>query len=151
MEPVEVGEVLKSVQQSFAPKAEEGSVSIVVEGGGATVTADRDRLVQVLSNLVENALRYTPAKGTITLSSSTAGGWVRLQVADTGPGFQAEDFGRAFERQFLWNKYRGLRDVGTGLGLAITKELTEAMGGRVGASTAPGGGAVFVVELVADG
>lgn len=151
MEPVEVGQVLKSVQQSFAPKAEEGSVTIVVEGGEATVTADRDRLVQVLSNLVENALRYTPAKGTIALSASTAGGWVRLQVADTGPGFQVEDFGRAFERQYLWNKYRGLRDVGTGLGLAITKELTEAMGGRVGASTAPGGGAVFVVELLADG
>jgi signal transduction histidine kinase len=110
--------------------------------------ADRDRLVQVLSNLVENALRYTPPGGTIHLSS-TPGATVELEVWDTGPGFDAADLGRAFERQYLWNKYRGVRDVGTGLGLAITKELTEAMGGRVSASKGPTGGAKFVVELPA--
>lgn len=147
LEDVEVEPLLSQVQQNFAPKAKEGSVEIKVSAGPSLMRADRDRTIQVLSNLMENALRYTPAAGSVTLSATTSGGWVQLRVEDTGPGFQSEDLDHAFERQFLWTKYRGIRDVGTGLGLAITKELSEAMGGRVLAAKGAGGGAVFTVEL----
>lgn len=149
MEEVEVDIVLTATQQAFAPKAEEAGVGIHVESKGGTVRADHDRLMQVLSNLTENALRYTPAGKRIVLSSKIEDGWAGIRVTDGGLGFEAGDLARAFERQFLWGKYRGLREVGTGLGLAITKELVEAMGGSVEALNAPGGGAEFLVRLEA--
>ncbi|MGQ0679765.1 MAG: ATP-binding protein [Actinomycetota bacterium] len=146
-ETVDLTALLERICRNFAPKAQEGGVEIVLDAGPGWVRADPDRLVQVLSNLVENALRYTPSGGKVKLSTPAAGEWVRVQIEDTGPGFATQDFARAFDRQYLWNRYRGVRDVGTGLGLAITKELAEAMGGRVFASAGDGGGAVFTVEL----
>lgn len=157
---VVVDEVLAKVQENFGPKAKDSGVVIERARVAGAVRADPDRLVQVLSNLVENALRYTPPNHSIKLSASidersvaiapsAAGKWIGLRVEDSGPGFDAEDLDHAFDRQYLWTKYRGLRDVGTGLGLAITKELTEAMGGTVRAVNASAGGAVFVVELPA--
>lgn len=146
---VPVDEVLSTVQRNFTPRAAELGVSIDPTPASGTVSADRDRLVQVLSNLVENALRYTPPNRSIRLSGAVSGDWVQMRVEDAGPGLDGEDLSHAFERQYLWTKYRGLRDVGTGLGLAITKELTEAMGGRVSAANGPTGGAIFTVELPA--
>ncbi|MGH9197089.1 MAG: sensor histidine kinase, partial [Acidimicrobiia bacterium] len=147
LEDVEIDSVLNSTQQAFAPKAQEAGVEIVVESNGGIVKADPDRLMQVLSNLTENALRYTPASRRIILSSDIADGSARIVVRDGGMGFESEDLSRAFDRQYLWSKYRGLREVGTGLGLAITKELVEAMGGSVQAKNASGGGAEFTVNL----
>jgi signal transduction histidine kinase len=146
-QPVEVSSLLDQVQDGFARKAKDLGIEIDTHAEAQTVKADRDRLVQVLSNLVENALRYTPAGGRISLSSGTVDGSVLISVTDTGPGFDASDLDKAFDRQYLWQKYRGVRDVGTGLGLAITRELTERMGGRVTASNSPGGGARFTLEL----
>lgn len=150
VEDVEVEGALTSTQQAFAPKAEEAGVDIVVESSGGTAKADPDRLMQVLSNLTENALRYTPAGGRIVLSSEMAEANAQIRVRDGGMGFEPEDLSHAFDRQYLWSKYHGLREVGTGLGLAITKELVEAMGGSVEARNAPnstGGGAEFTVRL----
>jgi len=137
---------LHQLKQNFTPMAAEADVKIALISDGETVTADHDRLVQVLSNLVENALRYTPPGGQITLRAGRSGPAAVIEVTDNGPGFEPDDLVRAFERQYLWRKYRG-RDSGTGLGLAITKELVEAMGGHVEASSAPGGGARFSVHL----
>jgi signal transduction histidine kinase len=147
---VEVEPVLGSIREAFAPKADEGGVEITVEcpaGGAGTVQADRDRLVQVLSNLVENALRYTPAGKRITLAAEPDGPHVRIRVADGGLGLEQADLAKAFDREYLWGKYRGVRDVGTGLGLAIVKELVEAMGGSVQAANRPEGGAQFTIRL----
>lgn len=141
--------VMLAVQNSFAPQAAEAGVSIEIETGEVIVVADQDRLTQVLTNLVENALRYTPSGGRITVVSRKEGPSCVIEVADDGPGFAHEDLERAFEREFLWGKYKGLRNVGTGLGLAITKELVTAMGGSVSAANAPGGGAQFRVTLPA--
>ncbi len=167
--------VIVQVQKSFARQAAEAGVSIEIETGEEIVVADQDRLTQVLTNLVENALRYTPSGGRITVLSAGEGGTggvaaarrhdegapeaanppnqtgpsCVIEVADDGPGFADEDLGHAFEREFLWGKYKGLRNVGTGLGLAITKELVTAMGGSVSAANAPGGGAKFRVTLPA--
>jgi two-component system sensor histidine kinase BaeS len=109
----------------------------------APATADPDRVVQVLSNLIENAVRSTPAGGTVTVSAE--GG--ALRVSDTGPGLDPDDLPRAFERFFLYSRYVANRSVGTGLGLAVVKELTEAMGGTVTVESAPGRGTTFTVTL----
>lgn len=152
-ESIEAVGVLNLVKENFELKATEAGVAIEVRGEpSARVTADRDRLVQVLSNLVENGLRYTPEGGTIILSCSIDQSVCTFDVTDGGVGLVDEDLARAFERQYLWGKYRGIRDVGTGLGLAITKELVEAMGGTVRASRSAessGLGARFTVELPA--
>jgi two-component system sensor histidine kinase BaeS len=108
-------------------------------------TADADRVLQVLSNLIENALRSTPAGGTVTVSAASG----VLRVADTGPGIAAGELPRAFERFFLYSRYAEHRAVGTGLGLAIVKELTEAMGGSVTVESAPGVGTTFTLALPA--
>jgi len=124
--------------------AEELGVSLrsaCAEGG--VVVGDEDRLLQVVSNLIENALRLTPAGGTVEVRCRPG----ELAVRDTGPGIAAEDLPRAFERFYLHDRYRSERAVGSGLGLAIVQELVQAMGGTVEAQPAPGGGAQFVIRL----
>ena len=124
--------------------AREIGVSLVAEGpAAAPAIADSDRVLQVLSNLIENALRSTPAGGRVTVTASPG----ELSVSDTGPGLAAEDLPRAFERFFLHSRYATNRAVGTGLGLAIVKELTEAMEGSVTVESAVGRGTTFVVRL----
>ncbi|HVF12656.1 MAG TPA: HAMP domain-containing sensor histidine kinase, partial [Actinomycetota bacterium] len=147
LEDVDLGMTFLSVKNAFQNKAADASVVIAVADSDLRVRADPDRLTQVLSNLVENALRYSPAGSTIAIDTSVSEGTCRIEVSDSGIGLQPEDLSRAFERQYLWSKYRGLRDVGTGLGLAITKELVEGMGGSVEASNRPQGGAAFAVML----
>jgi two-component system, OmpR family, sensor histidine kinase BaeS len=123
--------------------AREFGVSLVAEGEESWVEADPDRILQVASNLVENALRETPPGGTVTVRAEPR----RLIVSDTGPGLHREDLPRAFDRFFLYDKYGRERPVGSGLGLAIVRQLTEAMGGTVTVESAPGEGARFVVTL----
>ena len=124
--------------------AREIGVSLVAEGpAAAPATADSDRVLQVLSNLIENALRSTPAGGRVTVTARPG----ELSVGDTGPGLAAEDLPRAFERFFLHSRYATNRAVGTGLGLAIVKELTEAMEGSVTVESVVGRGTTFVVRL----
>jgi two-component system sensor histidine kinase BaeS len=109
----------------------------------ARATGDHDRVLQVLSNLVENAIRITPPGGSVSIAAEGS----KLVVADTGPGLDSEDLGHAFDRFYLYDRYRSERRVGTGLGLAIVKELTETMGGRVGVTSAPGLGTTFTITL----
>ena len=108
---------------------------------------DEGRLLQATSNLVENALRLTPAGGSVEVRARPGS----ISVRDTGPGLAAEDLPRAFDRFYLHDRYRSERAVGSGLGLAIVKELTVAMGGEVSAAESPGGGAEFTIRLPADG
>jgi two-component system sensor histidine kinase BaeS len=98
--------------------------------------------LQGVSNLVENALRCTPAGGTVTLAAAAG----ELTVTDTGPGIAPDEVPRAFDRFFLYRRYDGHRPVGTGLGLAIVRELALAMGGDVAVSSSPAG-AAFTIRL----
>lgn len=109
----------------------------------APALADPDRVLQVVSNLVENALRCTPRGGAVTVRARAG----EVAVADTGPGLEPEELPRAFERFFLHARYGRDRPVGSGLGLAVVKELTEAMGGTVAVESAPGRGSTFTVTL----
>jgi signal transduction histidine kinase len=106
---------------------------------------DGDRTLQVVSNLVENALRVTPPGGTVRVVAEPGS----IAVQDTGPGLQPEELPHAFDRFYLWSRYGGERPVGTGLGLAIVKELTEGMRGSVEVTSEPGRATRFTVRLPA--
>ena len=119
------------------------------EAEALTVDADPVRLQQMLGNLLSNAVRHTPSGGTVTLAvDRPEAGWVRVSVADTGPGFPAEVLPGLFDR-FI--KAEG--SAGSGLGLAIARDLVHAHGGTIEAHNPPGGGAVvsFRLPAVAEG
>ena len=111
--------------------------------GAAPATGDSDRVLQVLGNLVENALRITPAGGRVCVGARPG----EITVEDTGPGLRPEELPHAFERFYLHERYGREREVGTGLGLAIVKELAEGMGGSVSVESEPGRGTRFTVRL----
>ncbi len=140
-EPVDLAEVAHEVVARHEAAAREFGVR--AEGGrrGGWVDADHDRMLQVASNLVENALRETPPGGSVTVVVEPG----RLAVADTGPGLEPDDLPHAFDRFFLYDKYGKERPVGSGLGLAIVKQLALAMGGDVTVRSAPGAGATFAI------
>jgi two-component system phosphate regulon sensor histidine kinase PhoR len=109
--------------------------------------ADRDRLAQVLINLLDNAIKFTPAGGDIGIEAHANGDRLEIAVRDTGPGIPPEDLGRIFERFYRVERSRDRREGGTGLGLAIAKHLVQAMDGSLEASSAPGAGSTFRVTL----
>ncbi len=141
-EPVDLAETTREAVGRHEASAREFGVELRAAGAETWVEADRDRLLQVASNLVENALRETPAGGAVTVTAEPA----RLVVADTGPGIPAADVPHAFERFYLYDKVGKDRPVGSGLGLAIVKQLATAMGGDVQVESGPAG-TTFTVSL----
>jgi two-component system, OmpR family, sensor kinase len=141
-EPVDVAEVAREAALRHEVAASNFDVTLTAEGEESWVDADAERLLQVASNLVENALRETPAGGSVTVRAEPG----RLVVADTGPGIPPADVPRAFERFYLYDKAAKDRPVGSGLGLAIVKQLATAMGGDMTVESGPGG-TTFVVAL----
>jgi two-component system sensor histidine kinase BaeS len=132
---------LRGTLEAYRGRAEAAGVALDSDLGEVPVVlVDPDRIDQVVGNLVENALRYTPAGGTVRLGLGREGDRVRLSVADTGPGIEAGDLPHIFERLYVAQHYRPARPEGSGLGLAIVHELVEAMGGAVEVLSAPGQG-----------
>jgi two-component system sensor histidine kinase BaeS len=113
------------------------------------VSADADRLTEVLLNLIDNALHHTPDGGTLTVSVFPEGAMVRVNVDDTGPGIPPGDLDRVFERFYRTDPSRASQTGGTGLGLAIVKSIIEAHGGTIYAENRPEGGARFSFTLPA--
>ncbi len=114
-----------------------------------TVEVDPDRMTQVLVNLLDNALRYTPTGGKIKLSANRTQEGVEIEVKDTGPGIPSEDLEHLFERFYRGDKSRQREEGGSGLGLAIAKSLVESQGGQIHVESRPGEGATFTIELPA--
>jgi two-component system, OmpR family, sensor kinase len=113
-----------------------------------TVLADRERIIQVIRNLVRNAIEHTSAEGSILVDASPArGGSVRISVSDDGPGIPPAERDRIFVRFFRVESSRDRRSGGTGLGLAIARAIVEAHGGRIWADESPAGGARITFEL----
>ncbi|MBA3735489.1 MAG: HAMP domain-containing histidine kinase [Actinobacteria bacterium] len=140
---VDLVEIARESAARHAARARDLGVRIQLEQGRcASARADPDRLLQVVSNLIENALRCTPRGGTVTLA--TAAG--ELKVKDTGPGLASDDIPHAFDRFFLYRRYNNERPVGTGLGLAIVRELAQAMGGEARVAASPTG-TEFTISL----
>jgi two-component system sensor histidine kinase BaeS len=141
---VDLGSVADGVVDALGPVAEDAGVALRRAGSGAVrAETDPDRVHQMLANLVENALRVTPAGGNVTVHVADTG----LAVQDSGPGLDAEDLTRAFERFYLWRKYRGDRPVGSGLGLAIVAELAQRLGVRVDVHSTPDEGSRFELRF----
>jgi signal transduction histidine kinase len=111
------------------------------------LSADRERVHQVLFNLVDNAVRFTPDGGSVTISARRRNGSVEVAVADTGAGIAAEHLPRLFERFYRADAARTRGEGGTGIGLAIARSVVEAHGGRISAESEPGRGSVFIFDL----
>ncbi len=143
-EPVDLAGVVAEAVERHLPRARD--MGVVLSGAGpsdAWVLGDHDRILQAVSNLIENALRITPAGGSVTIGAGRG----EITVRDAGPGLDPEDIPHAFERFYLYRRYRSQRPVGSGLGLAIVQELVSAMGGTVEAATPAAGGAEFRIRL----
>jgi PAS domain S-box-containing protein len=140
-----VAEAIATLQ----PLADAGKLRVTFDPGSTSVplvVGDPARIKQVLYNLLSNAIKFTPAGGSIDVGCAPLpDGYVRLTVADTGPGIKPEDLPRLFTpfMQLTNARERG----GTGLGLALSKQLTELMHGRIGVESAPGAGARFWIDL----
>ena len=146
--PISPAEIIRLAAEKMRPAFEEKDVALVGFASGELppVMADSDRVVQVLMNLVSNALRHTPRTGRVTVSASLAGGEVVFEVEDTGEGLAPEHLPHVFERFYRVDKSRSRAEAGggSGVGLAISKALVEAMDGRIWvASPGVGHGASF--------
>jgi signal transduction histidine kinase len=141
-EDVDLAEVAREAVHRYEAAARRFEVALEATGAETWVEGDPDRLLQIASNLVENALRETPAGGRVTVAVAPG----LLSVADTGPGIDAEDLPHAFERFYLYDKVGRDRPVGSGLGLAIVRQLAAAMGGSVSVESSPAG-TTFAVRL----
>lgn len=139
-----VGNVLTDFEATVRDKRQRVTAS--VDDSARVITADPAKLHDVLRNLVENAVNYTPEGGAIEVRADTDNGRFRIVVADTGPGIPPDDLARVFERFYRVDKSRA-RPGGTGLGLAIVKHLVHVLEGEVIAGNREGGGAIFTVTL----
>ncbi len=142
LEEVDVAVTIEDVWGGAAERAAARRVelSLDVAAGAESVAADPDGLRQVLRNLIDNALRYSPPGGRITCRSRRDGEGTVISVSDTGPGIAGEHLPRIFERFYRADHSRSREEGGTGLGLAIVKHLVEAHGGRVWADSERGRG-----------
>lgn len=127
------------------------SIAVNVADGLPEVMGEKDRLQEVLFNLLENAVKYAGAGGEMTVVAETDGGFVRFKVSDNGPGIPEGHLARLFERFYRVDKDRSRMVGGTGLGLAIVKHIVEAHGGRVGVESRLGKGSTFWFTIPAAG
>lgn len=144
--PCAGADVVAATVETFKPQADDRAIALVTEldAGLPALTCDCDRIVQALSNLLSNALRFTPGGGTVTLAVRAAGSEVVFQVADTGPGIDPDELPHLFER--YW-RGRLAPYKGTGLGLTIAKGIVDAHRGRLWAESTRGKGSRFSFAL----
>jgi signal transduction histidine kinase len=158
--------VLRNCAEALALRAETAGVDLVVEIPALPpMIGDRDRLAQVFTNLLDNALKHTPAGGKVQITARPVSGssvarrwpdfgpqspglaWAEVSVTDSGPGIPPEDLARIFERFYQVDKSRARRKGGAGLGLAIAREIVESHGGTIKAESVMGLGSRFIVTL----
>jgi two-component system phosphate regulon sensor histidine kinase PhoR len=148
VEPVDLVGLVKEVVGGYADLAEERRILLETDlRPGIGMRGDRAQLGLLLSNLIDNALRYTPAKGTVCVRLDAAESRAVLQVADTGEGIPASEVPRVFERFYRVDKARARQTGGTGLGLAIVRHVAEAHGGTVRVDSELARGTTFTVTL----
>lgn len=147
--PFAIRPLLEEVASNYRAEAHKKKIKILVSSAGSTgVRADRDRVMQVMDNLVENALKFSQS-GSITLATEAAAEKVRISVSDTGAGIPAEFLPRIFDRFYQVDGTSTRKYGGVGLGLSIVKAIVEAHGGKIEASSRLGGGTTFSFELPA--
>ena len=145
---VDVGELVAAVSAAAADRYAAKNVTLRTHTSGGRLWADRQRLMQVLGNLLDNALRHTPSGGQVTVTAARAGAEAVVTVTDDGEGIAAVHLPHLFERFYRADSARDRERGGSGIGLAIVKALTEAHGGHVSvASRGPGQGTTFTVAV----
>jgi signal transduction histidine kinase len=145
---IDTAEVATEVAERFAPQAGARGIRIAISADRAVAAADRDRVAQVVSNYLSNALRHAPDGSIITLMTRQTPGGARISVTDAGPGLAPDQVEAVFERFYRVDAARSRAAGGSGIGLAIVRALADAMGGRAWAESAgPGRGATFLLEL----
>jgi len=148
LEILSLGDVAASVIETFAQRAQSLGITLsIARDDGADVVADHDRITQILVNLIDNALRHTPAAGDVTVSIEREADEAILRVRDTGSGIPYNDLPHIFERFYVVERSRARERSGTGLGLSIAKQLVELHGGTIGAESDLGEGSVFICRF----
>ena len=142
---VDMDELVRSLVPMFAAQAEARGITLAVEASPAQIRIDRDRIVRVLVNLVENALKFTPRGGRIRVAADVTGERARFEVIDTGPGIPADEVGRVFDR--AWQSPGRRKSGGLGLGLYICQRIVDAHGGSIGVASVVGEGSTFWFEV----
>ena len=147
--PADPAVLVEHARAAAEPIAEQKGLTLASNLGALpeTIEIDASRISQALDNLVSNAVKFTPAGGTVTMSAHATNGHVELAVRDSGPGIAAGDQERLFERFFRTADATDQAIAGTGLGLAITKAIVEAHGGSIELESAPGAGSTFRILL----
>lgn len=140
-----LGDVVASAMATVGPAAAAKHLALDADLGSAAAASCSPRLERVLQNLLSNAVRHTPADGTIRVRAALARGRLSLAVEDTGEGIAAEDLSRVFEPFFRADPARS--GPGSGLGLALAKRIVEALGGTISAESRPEAGSRFAVEV----
>lgn len=148
-EVLELRELVLGCLRNLLPTAEAKQVKLIedIPHDSVLVSGDWDLLELVMNNLLDNALKYTPAGGSVTVRFQLEPGSIAVEIADTGIGIAQEHHDRIFERFYRIDKARSRELGGTGLGLAIVKHICLAHGGTVSVESAPGAGAKFTVKL----
>ena len=148
LQTVALAPLVAKVLEDFKGRAAARQITLVNHAPEVAVRADVNRLEQVLGNLVDNAIKYGRAQGTVTIGArATEQGEVEICVQDDGPGIPPEALKRVFERFYRVDKARSREQGGTGLGLAIVKHIVQSHGGRVWATSEPGRGTSFYFVL----
>ncbi len=149
VEQVSVADLLDDTYRSFVREAgaQEVQLSVEVAEDTASIIVDPQRMQQIFGNLVANSLRHTPAGGRIDLRAERRNDGVTITVRDTGRGIAASDLPHIFDRFWRGDKARSRQGNGAGLGLAIARQLVEAQGGRIEASSTLGHGTIFRIDL----
>jgi two-component system phosphate regulon sensor histidine kinase PhoR len=148
LKPVDVSVLVAHTVDKLRPLAQTQRLTLHQSAPpGIVVSADADRLEQVLTNLVDNALKYTPEGGRVDVQVAAANGEIEVLVNDSGRGIGPEDLPHVFERFYRADRSRTRGSGGTGLGLAIAKHIVEAHGGRISVSSQPNAGTTFKVTL----
>jgi heavy metal sensor kinase len=146
--PVDFAALVSTTTEQMTPLAEDKPVSLVCEAGrGAMVAASEVRLKQVVVNLLDNAIKYTPEGGKITVRVAAESSWVVLEVRDNGIGISAEALPHVFERFFRSEQIQARKARGTGLGLSMVHSIVDSHGGKVEVESRENQGAIFRVRL----
>ena len=147
-----LGGLVHEVVETLRPIAAEKPIALAVATPEppTLVWADRDKITQVLTNLIGNAIKFTPPSGRVMISAvSNDADWVRVSVSDTGPGISADEYERVFDKFYQVAQNGRPKPKGTGLGLAISKTLVELHGGKIWVESVPGRGSTFYFTLPA--